>query len=101
MFPSGPSFVIEFDFDVSATSDLVCSPARSSLIFVAPPMVWFGAAIGWDSGYILAGSLVLVSIADCVGSKDFSAFTQDTAISWDVDELYSTIFFSINGGNGA
>ena len=33
-----------------------------------------------------------------MGSNSFSAFTQDNATSWEVDELYFTIFFSINGG---
>ena len=39
-----------------------------------------------------------LAIAACVGSKDFRAFSKDTAISWDMDKLYFTIFFSTNGG---
>ena len=42
----------------------------------------------------------MVVIAACVGLKDFSAFTQDSAIYWYVDELYSTILFSMNRGTG-
>ena len=57
--------------------------------------------IGWASGDVVSSTSVRVDISDCVGSKAFNAFTQDTEISWDVDELYSTIFFSINGGTGA
>ena len=56
---------------------------------------------GWDLGSIVAGLSVRVAITVCIGLKDFSIFTQDNAISLDVDELYSTIFFSINGGTGA
>ena len=70
------------------------------LIVADPSMVWIGAEIGWALGAMLAGASVRVLIAACVGSKAFSAFTQDTAISWDVDKLYSTIFFSTNGGDG-
>ena len=55
----------------------------------------------WVSGDLVSGALVMVAITDCVGLKAFIAFTQDTAIFWNVDELYSTIFFSIHGGNGA
>ena len=54
----------------------------------------------WASGTIVAGALVRVVIAACVGSKAFSAYTQDTVISWDVDELYFNIFFSVNGFTG-
>ena len=57
--------------------------------------------IVWASGDLVSSASVRVAISDCVGSKAFNAFTQDIAISWDVDELYSTIFFSINGGTGA
>ena len=64
-------------------------------------MVWFGAAFCWDSWTILACALVRVAIDACVVSKAFSSFTKYTVISWGVYELYSTIFFSINGGTGA
>ena len=100
-FPTGTSCVIVLFSAVSATFDFACSPDFSSLVFIDPPMVWVGAAVGWDSVDIVAGALFRVATADCVGSKAFSAFTQDTAISWDLDELYSTILFCINGGTGA
>ena len=77
---------------------LVCYPDWSLLIVVAPPVVWVSAATSWASGTMVAGELVRVVIVACVNSKAFSAFIQDTTISWDVDELYSTILFSINGG---
>ena len=101
LFPSGPSCVIVFDSAVSDPSASICSLACSPLIAVAPPMVWVRAAIGWASGAMVADASVRVEIAACVGSKAFNTFTQDTAISWDVEELYSKIFFSINGGTGA
>ena len=84
-FNYGPSYVIWFASSVSATSDSFCS------------LDWYS----WDSGAIVAVASVRVMIAACVGLKAFSAFTQDTAISLDVDELYSIIFFSIHGGTGA
>ena len=77
--------MIGFSSDVSATYYSVCSPACSY----------------WASGDIVYGLSVRVDITTSVGPKDFSAFTQDTEISWDVDKLYSTIFFSINEGTGA
>ena len=100
-FPSGPSCIIVLFSNVSATSALVYSPACSLLIFIYPPVVCLDAAVGWASGAIVASALVRVAIGACGGLKDFSAFTQDTAIYWDVDELYSPIFFSINGGTVA
>ena len=59
------------------------------------------ACFSWTSGSKVAGALVMVVIASFVGSKYFSVFTQDTAISWYVNELYYTVVFSINGGTGA
>ena len=38
-------------------------------------MVWVGAVFGCDLGAIVSGAIVRVAIADCVDSKDFSAFT--------------------------
>ena len=61
-------------------------------------MIWDGAKVGRELGDIVSGELVRVAISTCVGSKAFSNFTQDHLISSDVDELYSTIFFNINGG---
>ena len=61
-------------------------------------MVWVSAVVGWGSGAIVAGASVRVVIAVYVVPKASSAFTKGTAISWNVDELYSTIFFSMNGG---
>ena len=84
-FTSGASCVIGFASAVSATSALFYSSACSY----------------WASGDILAGASVRVAIVSCVGPKDFIALTQYTAVSWDVDELYSTIFFNINGGTDA
>ena len=55
----------------------------------------------WDSRAVVSGALVIVAIAACVGLKAYSAFTKDTAISLDMDELYSTNFFSINESTGA
>ena len=101
LFPSVPYYAIVFFPSVSATSASVCSSACSLLIVVAPPVVWVGATVSCNLGSIVAHALVRVEIAACVGSKDFSAFTEDTAISWNVDELCSTIFYSMNGGNGA
>ena len=63
-FPFIPSCVIVFSSAVSATYDSFFSHACSS----------------WNSGAIVAGTLVRASIVSCVGSKYFSAFTQDTAI---------------------
>ena len=80
-FPSDHSYVIEFDSSVSDNSVAHCSPSCSY----------------WASGAILYGVSVRLSIATCVGSKAFSAFTQDTSIYLYVDELYSTIFIIING----
>ena len=77
--------MIGFSYAVSTTSASFCYPNCSS----------------WNSGAIVSGTSVMVAIADCVGLKGFSAFTQDTALSWDVDKLYSTIFSSINGSTGA
>ena len=85
-------------FAVSATSASFCSPACPLLIVIYFPVVWASAAVGWASGAVVAGSSIRVSIADCVSSNAFITFTQDNAISWDVDELSSTIFFSMNGG---
>ena len=86
---------------VSATSASVCSTAIHSLIVINPPVVWVGAAVGWYSGDILADASMRAEIAACIGLKAFSAFIQDTAIYWDVDDLYSTIFFSMNESTGA
>ena len=63
-------------------------------------MIWDCAAVSWDSGSV-AGTLIKVAIAACIGSNDFSVFTQDTAISWDVIQFSSAIFFITNGGTGA
>ena len=84
-FTSGPYFVIWFASAVSDTSSLFCYTACSS----------------WYLGSLVAGALVMIAITACVGSKDFIAFTQDNAISWDVDELDFTIFLSTNAGTGA
>ena len=100
-FPTVPSCVFVLFSAVSATSALVRSHACSLLISIAPPVVWVGVTVGWESGAIVAVASVRVAMAACVCLKDFSAFTQYTAISWDLDELYSTILFSINGGTGA
>ena len=85
VFPSISSCVRVFASYVSATSFLFCSPACSS----------------WYLGAEVAGALIMVEIAASVVLKALSAFTQDNAISWDADELYSTIFFSINEVTGA
>ena len=77
--------MIGFASAVSDTSALVCSPACYS----------------WASGDIVPGASARLAIAACVCSKAFRAFTQDTAISWDVEELYFMILFKINGGTGA
>ena len=74
---------------VSDTSDLVSSLDCPLLIVIPPPVVWAAAVISWASGDISADSLIRVAIVACVGLKAFSAFTQDNAIYWDVDELYS------------
>ena len=63
-------------------------------------MFCVGDVVGWDSGAIVAFALVRLAISACVGSNYFSAFKQDTEIYWDVDALYSAIFFSINGCTG-
>ena len=63
--PFCPSCVIGFISVVSSTSALFFYPDCSS----------------WASGDIVAGASVRVAIAIFVGSKDFSAFTQDTVIS--------------------
>ena len=81
-----------------------CFNMFSWLLFVdchISPVVWVGAATGWDLGAILSGASVRVAISFFVGSKDFIDFTQDTAISWGVYELYYTIFLSVNGVTGA
>ena len=49
---------------------------------------------------IVACAPVRAVIAACIGLNAFSTFTQDNKISLDVDELYYTIFFSMNGGTG-
>ena len=61
-------------------------------------MVWVGFAISWYSGAVLAGALFRVNIAASLCSEAFINLTQDTAISWYVDKLYSSIFFCVNGG---
>ena len=85
LFTSSPSCVLGFFYAVYATSVSFCSPACYS----------------WTSRDIVSGASVGVAIADCVGLKTFSTSTPDTAISWDLDELYFTILFSIIGGTGA
>ena len=75
-FPSSPSCVIGFASSVSDTYALFYFSSCSSL----------------SSGAKIADALVMVVIAACVGLNDLSNFTQDTAISWDVDELYSRFF---------
>ena len=79
--PSIPLCVIDLASAVSTTSASLCYLACSS----------------WDLGARVAGASVRVAIAACVGLKAFSTFTQDTAISGDVDELYSKILFIMNG----
>ena len=99
-FTSVPSCLIGFASAVSAPYALVCYPAWSSFIVVTPSVVWVGAAIGCNSGAMVSGASVRVAIVACIGSKDFNALALYAVISWDVEELYSTIFFSINGGTG-
>ena len=82
--PSSTFCVIGFASALSATYFPVCSPACCS----------------WGSVDIVSCASVRVAIAACIDSKFFSAFTQDTAISLDVDEIYSTVFFGKNGGTG-
>ena len=76
--------MIGFSSPVSDTLDSLCSPYWSY----------------WDSGAIVDGALVRSAIDNSIGSKAFGAFTKNTTVSWDVDELYSTFFFCINGGTG-
>ena len=64
-FPFGPSRIIGFASGLSDTSNLFYFPACSSR----------------DSGAIVAGALVMVVIATCIGLMDFSVFMQDTDIS--------------------
>ena len=53
---TGPSCVIVLFSVVSDTSALVYYPDCSSFIVISPPVVWFGALVGWDLGPILAGA---------------------------------------------
>ena len=85
LFPFSPSCVKGFASAISDSSTYLCSPAFST----------------WSSGNIVAGASVRLAIATFVGLKAFSDLTQDTVISWYVNELYCTIFFSINVGTGA
>ena len=68
-FPYGPSCVIGFASAVYANYVSFCSPDCSS----------------WASGDIVDCALVRLALLVCVDLKAFSAFAQDTAISWDVD----------------
>ena len=79
-FTSGPYCKIGFASAVSTTIVSVCSPDCYLLIVIATPMVWVSAVIGWGSGDIVAGALIIVAIATCMGPKAFSVFTQDTDI---------------------
>ena len=45
-FPTGPYCVIVLFSAVSDTSALVYSPTFPSLIVIAPPVLWVGAAVG-------------------------------------------------------
>ena len=74
-FPTGPSCLMVFFYAIYATSSSVCSTSHPLLIVIASLMVWYGAAVGWDSGDVLAVASIRVVIADCVGSKYFSALT--------------------------
>ena len=60
-------------------------PSCSLFIVISPPVFWVGTEISWASGAIAYGASDREEIVACVCLKDFSVFTQDTEISWDVD----------------
>ena len=61
-FHTVPSCIIVLFSTVSDTSALLCVHTCPLLVAIALPVVWFGAAVGWASGYIVSGALVRVEL---------------------------------------